>query len=77
MLIRSVMTALAMLLLIPAGRAEATIVEFETAEFTQQVKTSSAQRLDLDWPNILRLYAGVDGAAIWHDGDSLNEHGHL
>jgi murein L,D-transpeptidase YcbB/YkuD len=68
---------LAILLLTPLWAVEATTVEFEAAEFTQQVKSSSAQRLLLDWPLILRLYAGVDGAAIWHDGNRLNERGKL
>ncbi len=74
---RPLKTALVLLLLSPLWAAEAATVEFETAEFTQQVKASSAQRLALDWPQILRLYAGLDGAAIWHHGDSLNEQGRL
>jgi murein L,D-transpeptidase YcbB/YkuD len=66
-----------LLLLIPFWVAEAATVEFETAEFTQQVEISSAQRLAIDWSQILRLYAGLDGAAIWHDGDRLNRQGRL
>ena len=75
MLIRLLKTALSLLLLLPTWAAQATTVEFETGEFTQQVKSTSAQHLSIDWPQILRLYAGVDGVSIWHSGDKLNHQG--
>ena len=77
MLIRPLSTLLAILLLLPLRPAQASTVEFVTAGFTQQVESTSAQRLSIDWPQVLRLYAGVDGAAIWHDGDQLNQRGEL
>lgn len=77
MLIRPLKPLVAMLLLSPFWVAEAATVEFETQEFTQQIETTTAQRLAIDWPKILQLYAGLDGAAIWHDDDSLNPLGRL
>ena len=77
MLIRPLKTVIAMFLLSPVWVAEAATVEFETQEFTQQVETTSAQRLAIDWPKILQLYAGLDGASIWHDDDDLNSLGRL
>ena len=69
-------TALLLFLLSSFSVADAAIVVFESDGFVRQVESSSAQKLSLDWPSILRTYEEVEGHGLWHDGDnSLNESG--
>ncbi|MEJ2456057.1 MAG: L,D-transpeptidase family protein [Candidatus Thiodiazotropha sp.] len=62
-----------MLLAVPT--AEATIVTFDEAGFVQQVEASPAQKLDLDWPAIRRLYERLDEDSIWHSQGHMNARG--
>jgi murein L,D-transpeptidase YcbB/YkuD len=75
LVIRLIKIGVALTLLSAFSLAQAASVEFEAFGFTQQVKSSSAQKLVLDWSSILRLYAGLDGEALWHDGETLNQRG--
>jgi murein L,D-transpeptidase YcbB/YkuD len=66
---------LLLLMLLATPMAEAVIVAFDAGGFMQQVEASSAQKLDLDWPAIQRLYESRAGRSIWHGDKALNERG--
>jgi murein L,D-transpeptidase YcbB/YkuD len=77
LVIRQINIALILLLFSTFMALEAAADEFETNGFNQQVNSTSTQKLILDWPSILRLYAGLDSQSLWHDGETLNERGRL
>lgn len=66
---------LLMPLLMACPPVPAAIVEFDSAGFTRQIEATSAQRLELDWSSIARLYGQVDGRLLWHTGERLNARG--
>jgi murein L,D-transpeptidase YcbB/YkuD len=73
--VRDYANDLLLLMLLVTPMAEAATVGFDAGGFTQQVEASSAQKLDLDWPAIQRLYESRAGRPIWHSDKLLNERG--
>jgi murein L,D-transpeptidase YcbB/YkuD len=66
---------LLLVMLLATPMAEAVTVGFDVGGFIQQVEASSAQKLDLDWPAIQRLYESRAGQPIWHSDEILNAQG--
>lgn len=75
--IRGFQCSAVLFLLLAFSTAEAATVEFETAGFTLQVDASAAQKIDLDWPAIDRLYETLGGRFIWHESGALSGQGRL